>query len=223
MRILLEKGQLLLRPLPVEQAVLAVESRLCIARLPLRGKTAVRMLERPLDGVVIHGLEMLNLALAPHDERQRRRLHAAHGQHELIVARPPRSQGIGAREIHADKPVRPRPRESRLLEIEEILVVAQMAVGLADALFVQRIQQDAAHGLLVADIVQHFIDEQLALAVRVAAMHDFIGLVDERLHDGELLLAILVHVELPVLRDDRQILRAPALVLRVVFLRLRLA
>ena len=78
------------------------------------------------------------------------------------------------------------------------------------------------HRLLVAEVIEHLVDEQLPLAVRVARMHDFVGLLHEALHDAELLRAVLRDVELPFLRDDGQVLGPPALVARVVLLGLRL-
>ena len=222
MRQSLEEGELLVGELLVDQAVLAVEPGHRVLGLPLRLEAAVRMLEGAADQVVRDGLEVLDLALAAHDERERRRLDAADWQHEALVAGAPRSQGIGAREVHADEPVGPRTRERRLLEVEEIAVVAQARIGLLDALLVKCIQEDAAHGLLVPEVVEHLVDEQLSLAVRVAAVHDLVSLLDQGLDDGELLLAVLINEELPMLGDDGQVLRAPALVLRGVLLRLRL-
>ena len=212
----------LLRHRLVDEAVLAVEPRDGVARLPLRDEAAVRMRERRLDRVVIDGLEMLDLPLAPHDERERRRLDAADGQHEPRMTRAPRRERIGAREIHADEPVRAGASERRLLERIERRIVAQMRVRALDALFVECVEQDALHGLLVAKIVEYLVDEQLALAVRVARMDDLVCLGDEIFHDGELLLAALRDIELPRLRQDGQILCAPPLVARIVLLRLRL-
>ena len=91
-----------------------------------------------------------------------------------------------------------------------------------DTLVIERIDENAPHGLGVAEIVQHFIDEQLPLAVGVAAVHDLIGARDQPLHHGELLRRALIHNELPLLRQDRQILCAPAFQRRIVLLRLRL-
>ena len=221
-RHLLEEGELLVSNLLVDQAVLAVEPGHRVLGLPLRLEDAVHMLEDAADQVVRDGLEVLDLALAAHDERECRRLDTANRQHEPLVASAPRGQSIGTREVHADEPVGPRTRERRLLEVEEIAVVAQARIGLLDALLVECIQENAAHGLLVPEVVEHLVDEQLSLAVRVAAVHDLVGLLDQRLDDGELLLAVLIDEELPMLGDDGQVLRAPALVLRVVLLWLRL-
>ena len=223
MRHRLEKGELLVRDLLVDEAVLAVKPRHRVLRLPLRLEAAVCMLEGAADEVVGHGLEVLDLALAAHDERERRRLDAADWQHKALMAGAARGQCVGAREIHADEPVGAGSGKCRLLEIEEIAVVAQARIGLLDALLVERVQEDAAHGLLVPEVVEHLVDEQLALAVRVTAVHDLVSLLNERLDDGELLLTVLGNKKLPVLGDDGQVVGAPALVFRIVLLRLRLA
>ena len=165
---------------------------------------------------------MLDLTLPAHDERERRRLDPADGQHDARMPRAPRRERIGTREVHADEPVGARARERRLLEREKVRVVAQVRVRALDALLVERVEEDALYGLLVAEVVEHLVDEQLSLAVRVACVHDLVRVGDELLHDGELLLAPLRDVELPRLRQDGQVLRAPPLVARIVLLRLRL-
>lgn len=163
----------------VDETVLAVEPRHRILGFPLGGEAAVLMLEGRLDVVVINRLEMLNLTLAAHDERERRGLDPADGQHQALMSGTARGERIGTRKIHADKPVRPSTSQGRLLEIEEILVVPQAGIGLLDALFIQGIQEDAPYRLLIAEIVEDFVNEQLALAVRVAAVDDFISLRDK--------------------------------------------
>ena len=91
-----------------------------------------------------------------------------------------------------------------------------------DTLIIECIDENAAHGLGIAEIVQHLIHQELSLAVGVAAVHDLIGACDQHLYHGELLRRTLIHNELPLLRQDRQILRAPAFQRRIVLLRLRL-
>ena len=98
-----------------------------------------------------------------------------------------------------------------------------MRVRAFDALFVESIQEDALHGLFVAKVVEHLVDEQLPLAVRVACVHDLVGLFDEIFHDAELLRAVLRDVEPPLLRDDGEVLGAPPLVPRIVLIGLRLS
>jgi hypothetical protein len=64
--------------------------------------------------------------------------------------------------------------------------------------------------------------QKLPFPVRVAAVDNFISLVDEAPYYGELLLAVLGHIELPLLGNNGQILCPPALVAGIIFLRLRL-
>ena len=77
MRQSLEDGELLVGDLLVDQAVLAVEPGHRVLGLPLRLEAAVHMLEDAADQVVRDGLEVLDLALAAHDERECRRLDTA--------------------------------------------------------------------------------------------------------------------------------------------------
>ena len=92
-----------------------------------------------------------------------------------------------------------------------------------DALVIERIDEDAAHGLFVLEIVQYLVHEQLSLAVGVTAVHDLIGTLDQALYDSKLLRRTLIHDEPPLGGQDWQILHAPSLQLRIVFLRLRLS
>ena len=91
-----------------------------------------------------------------------------------------------------------------------------------DALFVQRIQQNAFHRLRIAQIVQHLVHKKLSFAVRVARMHDLVRLRNKPLHDAELLFTVLRHKEFPLRGNNGQILRPPALETLVILLRLGL-
>ena len=64
-----------------------------------------------VEQIVGRRLKVLNLALTPHDEGERRCLDPSDGQHEPIMSRTPRRKRIGAREIHPDEPVRTRACE----------------------------------------------------------------------------------------------------------------
>ena len=109
MRVLLKKRELLLRQRFINQPVLAVQSGHRIFGFPLRRKTAVVMLEQPLNRIVVNRLEILDFALPAYDQRQRRRLDPSNRQNQLVMPGPARSKRIGPRQIHTDKPVRPRP------------------------------------------------------------------------------------------------------------------
>ena len=129
---------------------------------------------------------------------------------------------IGTREIHPDEPVRTRPRQCRAFQWEEISVIAQVTERIVDALVIERVDEDAAYGFFVAEIVQYLIHKQLPLAVGVSAVHNLIRALDQPLHDSKLLRRTLIHDEPPLSGQDRQILRTPSLQLRIVFLRFRL-
>ena len=222
MRLLLELGQLLLSHLLVDQPVLTIQPGHRILRLPLRLERAIRMPEVSLDRVIIHRLEMLDLALAANHQRQCRRLDAANRQDQLVMPGPSGRQRIRPRQVHADQPVRPSPGQSRLLQVEEIPVFPEAAVGLLDTLLIQGIQQDPFDRLRIPQIIQYLIHEQLPFSVRVSAMDDLIRLFDQRFHDSKLLLTVLRYEQLPVLRDDWQVFGPPPLIFRIIFIRLSL-
>ena len=94
MRLLLELRQFLLSHLLVNQPVLTIQPGHCILRLPLRLERAIRMLEVSFDRVVIHRLEMLDLAFAANHQRQCRRLDAANRQDQLVMPGPSGRQRI---------------------------------------------------------------------------------------------------------------------------------
>ena len=180
------------------------------------------MLKERIEKIVRRGFEVLDLPLPPYDERECRRLNPADGEHEPIMSRTPRRERIGAREIHPDEPVRAGTCKRRQFQREEVRVVAQIAEGIMYALIVKRIDEDAAHGLFIVEIVEHLVYEQLPLAVGIAAVHDLVRTLDQPLHDGELLCRTLIHNEPPLFGQDRQILRTPAFEPCIVLLRLRL-
>ena len=80
-----------------------------------------------------------------------------------------------------------------------------------NALVVERVDEDAAHGLLIAEIVEHLIHKQLPLTVRVSAVYNLIRTRNECLHHAELLRRAFVHDETPLAGQDWQILGAPTL------------
>ena len=135
---------------------------------------------------------------------------------------PPGRQSIRPRKIHADQPVRPRTRQGRLLQRIELRIFPKVCIGLPNALLIQCIEQNTLHRLRVPKVVQHLIHEKLPFPVGVTRMDNLIGLRNEPLQDGKLLLAVLRHEKLPPFRHDRKILRPPEPVLLIVFLRLRL-
>ena len=206
----------------VHKPPLRIKRRALLRRLPPRTERFARLLmaKDRVQQIISCGLKVLDLALAPHNERERRCLDASDRQHEPIVPRTPRRKRIGAREIHPDEPVRTRTRQCRAFQRKEIGIIAQVAERIVDALVIERVDEDAPHGLFVAEEVQYLVHEQLPLAVGVTAVHDLIRARDQPLDHGELLRRALVHDEPPLSGQDRQILRAPTLELRIVFLRL---
>ena len=164
-----------------------------------------------IDEIIGCGFEILDLALTAHDERKRRRLDPSDGQHKARVSCTPHSERICARKVHPDQPVGACTCKCRQLQREKIPIVAQVAERIVNALIVERVDEDAAHGLLIAEIVEHLIHKQLPLTVRVSAVYNLIRTRDQCLHHAELLGSTLIDNETPLAGQDRQILRTPAL------------
>ena len=93
-----------------------------------------------------------------------------------------------------------------------------------DALFIEGIQEDPFDRLLIADVVEDLVDEQLPFPVRVTGVDDGIdvGTGNEVRNDLELILAGWADQELPLFRDDRQVIGIPTLVLGIIVLRFSL-
>src|SRR3954468_10037116 len=162
-------------------------------------------------------LEGADLLLAARDQRQRRRLHAAerHG----AVERAPEPDRCRARGVHAHDPVGLRARPRRGLERAHLLAVAQAAERLLDRLARHRVEPEPLDRLLDARGLEQVREDKLALAARVAGVHDQVDVVslDQLVNGLELLArALVVRDQLELLGQDRKIGEAPLLQLRVV-------
>ena len=146
--------------------------------------------------------------VAPRDHGKGRGLHAPDGD-EAARAR----EGVGAREIHAEKPVRSRACPGRVAHAGVALVFLERGESLLDGGGVDRRHPEALHGLSHAEVLEDFVDEELPLAVRVARVHDDGRGADQLSDDGELALdaLLLSHERFPLGRDHGEVAKAPHL------------
>jgi len=144
------------------------------------------------------------------DEGQRRRLHAAHGQQGARAAAL-RAQRVRAAEVHADQPVGALPPACSVGPACIGGVLLQRGQAALDGNGVLRAHPKAAHRLAVAEVLQHFVNQQLAFAVGVAGVDDLLGLLEQLADHGELLLRVVLGLENPALGDDGQLIDAPDL------------
>ena len=91
------------RDAAIDQALLFVDSRLRLPRLPDGSKGFIAA-KAGLDDEIRHRLEMTDCCITLRDQCERRRLHAADGDEFLLALRLLR-QCIGARQVHAEQPV----------------------------------------------------------------------------------------------------------------------
>ena len=95
------------------------------------GGVAIEGLQFP----ILLGDEVLDFQLAVHNQRQRRCLHAADGEHLAVL---PVLHGVEAGGVHAQQPVADGARQARLIQGLEVRRIPQLGESLADGLFGQR-------------------------------------------------------------------------------------
>ena len=178
---------------------------------------AFRLCDHAASGIQLDRIEALRLEIADRrfargEHGQRRSHHAPNMQRGAV------QQRVQARRIHADEPVGLRPAERRPIQIVVVRHRLHAAKAVPDCAFFHRRNPQPAHRLLAACL---FIDEaenQLALASCIGGADDsgHALIVHERLEDAELLLRCFGYVVLPLCRENRQILVAPAHILGVI-------
>ena len=146
--------------------------------------------------------------VAPRDHGESRRLHAPDGDE----AAGPRER-IGARKIHAEKPVGARARPGGVPHAGVVPVLLQRGEALPDGGGVDRRHPEALYGLAHAEVFEHFVDEKLPLAVGVARVHDHGRGSNQFSDEGELPLhaLLLSNEHLPLGRDHGKVAKAPHL------------
>jgi hypothetical protein len=185
----------------------------------LRGKARVHF-------PVVAAHEAADFFFALDHERERGRLHAAHGgQKEAAVARVERRHR--ARAVDAHEPVGLGAAARGLRQALHLRVRAQRGKAVADGLRRHGLQPQAPHGLAqrhgvavlaAARVLLDQAEDQLALAARVAGV-DELGhvLAPRQAHHGAQAALGLVHgLELEIRRNHGQVRKAPFAALDVV-------
>ena len=185
----------------------------------LEPQAVIRWLERCANEPVRLRYESLDLALALHDHRERRRLDAS----ERDDAADPSAAADRRRpgRVHADEPVGLGTRTRRCLERGELVARPQPLEALLDRLLRHRGDPEPVDRLLRAGRLVDVGEDELALAACVAGVDDAIdvGASEELADRGELLLRLRVaRLELEGLGDDGQVGHAPLLQPLVVVL-----
>ena len=162
-----------------------------------------------------------DLLLALDDDRQRRRLHAAHrGQEEAAVAAVER--GHRPRAVDADQPVGLGAAARRIGQRQQLLIGAQVRETVADRLRRHALQPEPLHGLVQRPlgrlrVLQDQPEDQLALAARVTGVDDAVDILaaDQLYQRVEPALALVDRLQVEVRRDHRQVGEAPLAALGV--------
>ena len=174
-------------------------------RAHLGGHDGVRRRLKGLDGGV-----------ARCDEPEQRRLHAPNREHPLVVPGRLAEQAIEPRHVDAVEPVGSLARESGCAEWPVLRVRLDRRELAPDGVGIRVVDEQPVDGTRVAEEVEHLVDEELALAVGIARVHDAGCAAQKHLDPAE-------HrrdrrSELPVARHDRQVVQRPVGVLAVVLL-----
>ena len=171
----------LVRKCPLAEAGCAALARVG-GRRPLcrEGVAAVgricRRHERSAQLPVVARLERADRLVAPDDDRQRRRLHATDGvDRRLCLARracAAEADGDRAGRVHADQPVGLRAAAGRIGQRIVLGAGAQPCEAVPDRLFGQRRDPEPPHREPAVRQLVDVAEDELALAARVAAVHD---------------------------------------------------
>ena len=210
-----------LRNLFLQEPALAVEAVHILLHLPGGRDIAILMVKQDFCDIMRCWDEMLDLVFPADYQGKRRGLYAADMQ-DAIIASGPCIHRVATGEVHANQPVRLAAGTGTVPETGEVVVLAKIRKCLLDGFLVEGIEEDTLRRLLVATVFEDFIDKKLPFPVRVAGIDDDIRLLEEFLDDLELLAGVLLNLELPDRRDDRQILHGPVLILLVVLVRAEL-
>jgi hypothetical protein len=193
---------------------------------PLGGVFARLGAEGGVDFPVVTADELADLFLALHHQRQRGRLHTAHGgQKEPAIARVERRHG--ARAVDAHQPVGLRAAARGVGQPRHLLLGAQRVKAVADGLGRHALQPQALDGFAqtfaiwfaATGVLLDQTEDQLALAARVAGVDEFghvlaLGLFDHRVQAR---LGLVHGLEVKVRRDDGQVGKAPLAALHIKF------
>ena len=172
---------------------------------PASGIFAALGLERPDDFPVSPRDELLNLLLALDENRERRRLDAAHGR-ELEAAELRVEGGHRPRAVDADQPVGLGTADGGISKRTDIRIGAQVRKAIADGGRRHGLQPETGDGLLGLGVLDDVAENEFTLAPGVAGIHERIDIfaLDEFGEDFEPALGLLDGPQVEVRRDHGQ-------------------
>ena len=164
---------------------------------------------------IFTALEGADFFLARDDERQRGRLHPAHGgQKEAAIARVERRHG--PRAVDADQPIGLGAAAGRIGQALHLRIAAQVVKAIADGLRGHGLQPQALDGFAqaafgAAGVLLDQAKDQLALAPRVAGVDELghifaLGLLDD---GGQAAFGFIDRFQVKAWRNHRQVGKAP--------------
>src|SRR5450631_2942450 len=165
------------------------------------------------DDVVRPRLEVFDLAVTANDEAEQWRLHPPYRENAIVPTRAPQDR-VEASQVNAIEPVRALARQGRFGEASELRVRPELAERLLNRGRREIGDQEPIDWALVAEELQHLVDEELSFAIGIAGVHDPARLRQERA-DGLQQLPRR-NGETPLTRRDGKVLETPRFVLRRV-------
>ncbi|CRQ94006.1 hypothetical protein PAERUG_P52_2_London_26_VIM_2_02_13_04594 [Pseudomonas aeruginosa] len=182
---------------------------------PLRGESRTACEQGHGDGPVWYGHEARDLAVAVHNELERRGLYAADRQHAVVTRLSPQHREQPA-QVHAHEPIRTGARQRRVVHRKRLGRRPQLAQCRPNGRIVERRQPQAFDGAAVAAKLHDLAGDQFALAVGIGGDNQVSRLRQERLDDLELRGGLRFDLDPPVLGNDGQLLNGPSFELLVV-------
>ncbi|MND67357.1 hypothetical protein D3C80_587700 [compost metagenome] len=169
--------------------------------------------------------EVFDIFVPPYHQPQYWRLHPSNGQHAVITGIAPQN-GVGTGHVDAIQPISAGTRQGRYTQRDKIAVITQPLYGTFHRLRVEIVDQATAYAVPFfrrqRQIVEHFVHQQLAFAIRVTCVHHLIGFMQQFFDRIKLLAHRRARLQLPLLWDDWQVRQRPARIAAVVGIRLRL-
>ena len=151
-------------------------------------------------------LEGLDLLVATHHQPQQRCLHAPHRQHAVMAGLTAR-QCPGACQIHAIQPVGALAGQRGFVQGLPALIVIQLVEGTRDGGAVHVADQQAFDRPTPAHVLEHFLHQQLAFAIRVAGMYHLVSQLELFSNGLELAACLTAWLEFPLCWNDRQVIQ----------------
>ena len=187
----------------VHKATFRVKTGLRIAGPETRQKGSAVNTEGSLQDKIFLGRERRALPVPRNDQIEHGALHAPGGQFARMAAVAP-DAGQRPRHVEPDKPVRAPPGDGRVAQMRVSGIVLHASQRLFHGERVQGSEPETPRGTAPVKMFKHFVNNGLSLSIRIARMHHGIRLL-QQLPDGHKLLSgVLVRLEPPFPRYDRQ-------------------